>query len=54
MRFLLLKKIPILAGLDNIGATCYMNATLQCLSNIDELTNFFWINSNLMQVIIIK
>ena len=38
---LLLKKIPILVGLNNIGATCYMNATLQCLSNTDELTNFF-------------
>ena len=38
---LLLKKIPILVGLNNIGATYYMNATLQCLSNTDELTNFF-------------
>jgi ubiquitin C-terminal hydrolase len=27
-------------GLENIGATCYMNATLQCLSNCKELTNF--------------
>ena len=32
---------PILVGLDNIGATCYMNATLQSLSNIQPLTNFF-------------
>jgi len=31
----------ILIGLNNIGATCYMNATLQCLSNTDELTKFF-------------
>jgi ubiquitin C-terminal hydrolase len=38
---LLLKKTPILVGLNNIGATCYMNATLQCLSNTDELTKFF-------------
>ena len=38
---LLLKKIPILVGLNNIGATCYMNATLQCLSNTDELTKYF-------------
>ena len=37
----LLKKIPILVGLNNIGATCYMNATLQCLSNTDELTKYF-------------
>ena len=32
---------PPLIGLGNIGATCYMNATLQCFSNIDLLTNFF-------------
>ena len=31
----------ILIGLANIGATCYMNATLQCLSNTDKLTNYF-------------
>ena len=35
------KDIPILRGLNNIGATCYMNATLQCLSNIKPLTEFF-------------
>jgi len=38
---LLLKKVPILVGLNNIGATCYMNATLQCLSNTDELNKYF-------------
>ena len=31
----------ILIGLNNIGATCYMNATLQCLSNTEQLTNYF-------------
>jgi len=31
----------ILIGLANIGATCYMNSTLQCLSNTDKLTNYF-------------
>ena len=33
------KKKPIIIGLNNIGATCYMNASLQCLINIDKLTN---------------
>ena len=28
-------------GLDNIGATCYMNATLQCLSNTRKLKEYF-------------
>ena len=32
---------PILIGLDNIGATCYMNASLECLSNTKELTEYF-------------
>ena len=30
-----------LGGLNNIGATCYMNATLQCLSNTSSLTEYF-------------
>ena len=28
-------------GLDNIGATCYMNATLQCFSHIPRLVDYF-------------
>ena len=28
-------------GLNNIGATCYMNATIQCFSRTTELSNFF-------------
>ena len=28
-------------GLGNIGATCYMNATIQCFCNIKKLINFF-------------
>ena len=35
------KNIIVLRGLGNIGATCYMNSTLQCLSNTEELTKFF-------------
>ena len=34
-------KKTILRGLNNIGATCYMNATLQCLSNTKKLTEYF-------------
>jgi ubiquitin C-terminal hydrolase len=34
-------KSPPLIGLKNVGATCYMNATLQCLSQIRKLTNYF-------------
>ena len=36
-------KIPITIGLENIGATCYMNATLQSLSNTPQLKNYFLI-----------
>lgn len=28
-------------GLNNLGGSCYMNATLQCFYHIKELTNFF-------------
>ena len=34
-------KIKPLIGLQNIGATCYMNATLQCLCNIKKLVDYF-------------
>ena len=36
-----LYKEPTLVGLNNIGATCFMNSTLQCLSQTEILTNFF-------------
>ena len=36
-----LYKTPTLIGLNNIGATCFMNATLQCLSQTKKLTNYF-------------
>ena len=35
-----LKTKPLI-GLQNIGATCYMNATLQCLCNIKKLVDYF-------------
>ena len=34
-------------GLRNIGATCYMNSTLQCFCHIDKLVNYFKYNSGL-------
>ena len=38
-------KEPTLIGLNNIGATCFMNSTLQCLSQTKSLTNYFLKNS---------
>ncbi len=37
-------------GLNNIGATCYMNATLQCLINIDALTRFLLNKDNYSEI----
>ena len=37
---------PPLIGLMNIELNSYMNATLQCLSNINKLTDFFLCNKN--------
>ena len=36
------KSTPGIIGLQNVGATCYMNATIQCFSNVRELRNFFF------------
>ena len=38
--FSMIKEEPKI-GLNNIGATCYMNATLQCLSHTIKLTKYF-------------
>ena len=35
-----LATLPSFRGLDNVGATCYMNATLQCLANIKPITDY--------------
>ena len=40
-----------LIGLENIGATCYMNATLQCLCNIDMFVNYFKYNERFFDII---
>ena len=37
--------LPSFRGLDNVGATCYMNATLQCLTNIKPITDYL-LNQN--------
>ena len=36
-------------GLENVGATCYMNATLQCLSHCDELSKNLLIPSKFQE-----
>ena len=40
-----------LIGLNNIGATRFMNATLQCLSQTEYLTNYFLKEENKEQII---
>ena len=43
--------LPPLIGLSNIGGTSYMNASLQCFSQIEELTNYFKFNPEINQII---
>ena len=40
-----------LIGLENIGATCYMNATLQCFCNCEKFVDFFKYNKYLYSII---
>ena len=44
-------KFPTLIGLNNIGATCFMNSTLQCLSQTKILTNYFLNDKNKERII---
>ena len=44
-------KMPPLIGLNNIGATCYMNATLQCLCNIPKFVDYFKYNKYLIEYV---
>ena len=39
-----------LIGLENVGATCYMNATLQCFININSITNYLLTESVYKQI----
>ena len=41
-------------GLENIGATCYMNATLQCLCNVSSLKEYFLNDSKYNQDVLTK
>ena len=43
------KNIPLI-GLQNIGATCYMNATLQCFCHIKKFVEFFKYNSQIINI----
>ena len=43
---------PPKIGLKNVGATCYMNATLQCLSQIYHLADYFKNNQQVNNVIV--
>ena len=44
------KGIPPLIGLNNIGSTCFKNSVLQCLSQTEDLTNYFLRDTSLSKI----
>ena len=42
---------PPLIGLQNVGATCYMNATLQCMCQIKKLVEYFKYNNSINEIV---
>ena len=42
---------PPKIGLQNVGATCYMNATLQCFCQIEKLVSYFKYNDRVIYII---
>ena len=44
------KGIPPLIGLNNIGSTCFKNSVLQCLSQTEDLTNYFLRETSLNKI----
>ena len=43
--------IPTLVGLQDIGASSYINSVLQCLSQIEDLTNYFFDDKNYERIL---
>ena len=42
---------PPKIGLQNIGATCYMNATLQCFCHIEKFVNYFKYSKHVISMV---
>ena len=47
----ILYEFPTLVGLENIGGKCFINATLQCLSQTKDLTKYFLNKKNEERII---